>query len=57
MNSKAHIHLARYARIISPKRGSALNTRSNDFIRRYIERVTSVRGKSLRESPWGVRVV
>ena len=41
MNSKARLHPARYARIIRPERGSALNTRSNDFIRTYIERVTS----------------
>ena len=41
MNSKARFQPARYARIISPKGGSALNIRSNDFIRRYIERVTS----------------
>ena len=33
MNSKARFQPARYARIISPKGGSALNTRSNDFIR------------------------
>ena len=26
---------------ISPKHGSVFNTRSNDFIRRYIEQVTS----------------
>ena len=38
MNSKARFHLACYARIIRPR---ALNTRSNDFIRTYIERVTS----------------
>ena len=30
-----------YARNISPKHGSALNNTRNDFIRRYIERVTS----------------
>ena len=30
-----------FAHIISQKCSSALNTRSNDFIRRYIERVTS----------------
>ena len=29
---------------LSPKHGTALNTR-NDFIRRYIERVTSISGK------------
>ena len=29
------------ARIFSPKRGSVLNRHSNDFIRRYVERVTS----------------
>ena len=49
MNSKARFHLARYTCIISPMHGSALNTRSNDFIRTYIERVTSwviVRGES-----------
>ena len=40
MNSKIRFHLAHYT-IISRKRGSALNTRSNDFIRMYIERVTS----------------
>ena len=41
MNSKTRFHLARYARIISLKPGSELNTRSIDFIRTYIERVTS----------------
>ena len=41
MNSKARFQLMRYARINSLKRGSALNTRSNDFIRTQIERVTS----------------
>ena len=30
-----------YVRNISPKHGSTLNTRSNDFICRYIERMTS----------------
>ena len=40
MNSKARFQPARYARIISPKGGSVLNTLSNVFIRRYIERVT-----------------
>ena len=33
-----------YVYIIRPKRGSALNTRSMDFIRRYIERVMSRKG-------------
>ena len=35
--------------IISLKRSSVLNTRSNDFIRRYIERVTS---RKRFESHW-----
>ena len=48
VNSKACFHLARYAHIISLKRSRELNTLSNDFIRMYIERVTS--HKSLRES-------
>ena len=40
---------------ISPKRCSALNTCGNDFIHRYIERVTShKRKKLLQESLWGV---
>ena len=39
MNSKHASILMLNARIISPKRGSVLNTRSNDFIRRYIEHV------------------
>ena len=34
-----------YTCIISPKRGSALNTCSNDFIRTYIGRVTSRKRK------------
>ena len=38
VNCKVCFHLAHDACIIRPK---ALNTRSNDFIRRYIERVTS----------------
>ena len=42
MNSKARFILAHYDRSISLKRSSALNTRSNDFIGSYIERVTSV---------------
>ena len=52
VNSKAWFHLERYARIISPKHGSVLNTRSNNFIRMYIERGTSrkLEEKSLRES-------
>ena len=33
--------LARYARSTSPKHDSAPNTRSNDFICSYLERVTS----------------
>ena len=42
LNSKARFYTkALYARIINPKRGSALNTRRSDFIRTYIERVTS----------------
>ena len=45
MNSKARFHLA-HACIVSPKRGSALNTRRNDFIRKYIERVTSRKRKN-----------
>ena len=36
-----HPILMLYARIISPKHGNTLNTRSNDFIRGYIERVMS----------------
>ena len=44
MNCKARLHLlTHYARNISPKHGSSLNTRNN-FIRRYIERVTSRNG-------------
>ena len=35
-----------YARIISPKLSTALNTRNNDFIRPYIERVTSRKRKN-----------
>ena len=48
VNSKARLYLlifAHYARIISLKRGIALNTCSNDFIRRYIERGHHVSGK------------
>ena len=42
MNSKAHFNqLKHYVRSISPKHGSALCTRSNDFICRHIEHVTS----------------
>ena len=40
VNSEARFHLlyihVHYAGNISPKHGSALNTHSNDFIRRYI---------------------
>ena len=40
VNRKAPFDLlARYTHSISPKCGSALNTRSNDFIRTYIEHV------------------
>ena len=46
MNSKAAFTLTLYAHIISLKRGSTLNTRSNDFIRTYIERVTSRKRKN-----------
>ena len=35
------------ARIISPKRGSALNPHSHAFIRRYVERVTSQKRKKV----------
>ena len=35
-----------YAHIISPKCGSALSTHSNDFIHRYIERMTSSKRKN-----------
>ena len=45
MNSKALFQPARYAHINSPKGGSALNTRSNVFICRYIECVTFISGK------------
>ena len=47
MNSKVrfYTHALRACRIISPKRGSAPNTRSIDFIRRYIERVASRKRK------------
>ena len=41
VNGKAYFHIECYARIISPKCGSALNTRSNDFIGMYIEGVMS----------------
>ena len=43
MNS---FHLTCYARIISPKHGSTLNTHSNDFIHTYIECVTSRKRKN-----------
>ena len=33
LNSKDAFKLTLYARIISPRRGSALNTRSNNFLR------------------------
>ena len=46
MNSKAAFTLTLYAHIISLKCGSTLNTRSNDFIRTYIERVTSRKRKN-----------
>ena len=46
VNSKARFHLACYARIISLKCGSALDTCSNDFIRTYIERVMSCKRKN-----------
>ena len=58
MNSKACFHLAHYAciikpmegyithGIISPKRCSALSTRSNDFIRMYTECVKSRKQKN-----------
>ena len=45
MNSKTCLHLfilMHYARILSPKHTSMLNTRSNDFICRHIEHVTHV---------------
>ena len=38
--------LTLYARIISPKHGSALNTCSNDFMHMYIERVMSRKWKN-----------
>ena len=40
MNSKARLHPTRYVRIISLKRSSTLNTRTNDLICTHIERVT-----------------
>ena len=46
MNNKPCFHLAHYARIISLKYSSALNTRSNDFIHTYIERVMSCKRKN-----------
>ena len=42
VNSKARFYT--HALRASPKRGSALNTRTNDFIRKYIERVMSRKG-------------
>ena len=44
VNSKPPIYTCAFADI-SPKRGSVLNTRSNDFIRRYIERMMSYKRK------------
>ena len=38
--------LTLYVLIISPKHGSVLNTRSNDFIHTYIEYVTSCKRKN-----------
>ena len=46
LNSKARFYTNALRAIISLKRGSALNTRSNDFIRTNIERVTSRRRKN-----------
>ena len=43
---------------ISPQRGSALNTHSNDFIRTYSERVTSHKWKNCQfdEGPLGPKL-
>ena len=49
VNSKACFYTNVLRVIITLKRGSAFNTRSNDFIRGYIEHVTSRKRKSLRE--------
>ena len=56
MNSKVrfYTHALRACHIISPKRGSAPNTRSIDFIRRYIERVASRKKKIAVRGDGGV---
>ena len=66
LNKEVVIKIMHYAHIICMKRGSALDTHSNDFICTYIERVTSSKQKNhfvsrcegwgwcswLRESCW-----
>ena len=57
VNSKARLHLlilARYARNISPKHGSALNTR-NDFIRSILNVTSRKRGNRFRSRCEGWR--
>ena len=46
VNRRHAFILTLYACIISPKCGSVLNTRSNNFIRMYIEHVTLLKRKN-----------
>ena len=51
--------LEHYVCSISPKHGSALNTRSNDFIRRYTERMMSYNVRLILSlwGEWGILYV